>query len=67
MTRFNAEVIFGFEAESIEAAGADLRRRAVAARRVGFELESGRVEPLSADAGEGDEPTSYGPLDEPSA
>jgi hypothetical protein len=56
-----------FEAESTEAAGAELRRLAVAAWTVGFELERGRVEPRPADANEGDRPTPYGPLDEPSA
>ena len=67
MPPFAAEVVFGFHAESVEAAGAHLRRLAAAARNVGFELESGRVEPRSAAADEDDEPTSYGPLDEPSA
>jgi hypothetical protein len=66
MPRFNVEGVFSFEAESIEAAGAELRRLAVAARTVGFELESGRVEPRPADADQDDGPTSYGPLDEPS-
>lgn len=67
MPRFNAEVVFSFEAKSIEAAGPELRRLAVAARTVGFELERGRVEPRPADANQGDGPTSYGPLDKPPA
>jgi hypothetical protein len=67
MPAFNAEVVFRFEAESIEAAGAELRRLAQAAQTVGFELRQGRVESRSEDADEGDGPPSYGPLDEPSA
>lgn len=67
MLPFNAEVVFRFEAESVEAAGAELRRLALAARTVGFELQRGRIEPRSTDAEASDGPTSYGPLDEPSA
>lgn len=67
MASFNAEVVFRFEAESIEAAGALLRRLALTAATIGFELQEGHVEPRSPDA-EGDEGwTSYGPLDEPSS
>jgi hypothetical protein len=65
MPPFNAEAVFRFEAESVEAAGAELRRLAEAARTVGFELERGRVEPRRAGAEEADRPTSYGPPDEP--
>jgi hypothetical protein len=66
MPPFNAEVLFHFDAESLEAAGADLRRLALAARTLGFEMQRGRVEPGSTtDADEGDGPSSYGPLDEP--
>ena len=65
MPPFNAEVVFRFEAESIEAAGAELRRLALAAQSVGFELERGRVEPGST-AEDDDGPTSYSPLDSPS-
>jgi len=67
MPSFNAEVVFRFEAESVEAAGAELKRLALAARTVGFELRRGRVEPRSTKAEEGDGWTGYGPLDEPSA
>jgi hypothetical protein len=64
---FNAEVVFRFEAESIEAAGTELRRLARTAATIGFQLEEGRVEPRSPDA-KGDEGwTNYGPFDEPSA
>jgi hypothetical protein len=64
---FKADVVFSFEAESIEAAGAELRRLARAAATIGFELEEGRVEPRPPHA-KGDEGwTGYGPLDEPSA
>ena len=67
MASFNAEVVFRFEAESIEAAGAELRRLARAAAAIGFELDAGRVEPRPPDA-KGDEGwTGYGPRDEPSA
>jgi hypothetical protein len=67
MPKFSVEGVFSFEAESIEAAGAELRRLAVAARTVGFELDSGLVEPRPADADQEDGPTPYGPLDEPSS
>jgi hypothetical protein len=66
MLSFNAEVVFRFEAESLEAAGAELRRLALAGRTVGFELKRGRVEPRSTEAEEGDGWTGYGLLDEPS-
>lgn len=66
MPPFTAEVVFHFEAESVEAAGAELRRLALAAQRVGFELKQGRVEPRSENADEGDGWTSYAPLDESS-
>jgi hypothetical protein len=62
---FNAEVVFRFEAESVEAAGAELRRLALAAATIGFELQEGRVEPRSPDAKEGEGWTGYAPLDEP--
>jgi hypothetical protein len=42
---FRAEVVFRFEAESLEAAGSDLRRLQQAARDAGFESMSARVEP----------------------
>jgi hypothetical protein len=57
MLSFNAEVVFRFEAESVEAAGSELRRLALAAR----------VEPRSTEAEESDGWTGYGPLQEPSA
>jgi hypothetical protein len=57
-----------FEAESVEAAGAELRRLALAARAVGFQIEQGRAEARSTDADEDDGWTNYGaPLDPPSA
>lgn len=65
MPPFNARAEFRFEAESIEAAGAELRRLAVAARSAGFELVEGRVEASPPDEEDGS-PTSYRPLDEPS-
>jgi predicted TIM-barrel fold metal-dependent hydrolase len=63
---FNAKVVFRFEAESVEAAGRELRRLARAAAAVGFELEQGRVEPRPADPEDGQDCTGYAPLDEPS-
>jgi hypothetical protein len=42
---FRAEVVFRFEAESLETAGSDLRRLQQAARDAGFESMSARVEP----------------------
>jgi hypothetical protein len=67
MPPFTAEVVFRFEAESVEAAGAELRRLALAARTVGFELEQGRVEARSTGADEDDGWSNYGPLDGSSA
>jgi hypothetical protein len=67
MPRFNAEALFSFDAESTEAAGAEVKRLAVAARTVGFELERGRVEPRPADTSQGDQPTGYVSLDDASA
>jgi hypothetical protein len=66
MPPFTVKAELRFDAESIEAAGAELRRLAVAARSAGFELVEGRVEPSPAAPDEDDAPTSYGPLDEPS-
>jgi hypothetical protein len=65
VAEFNAEVVFRFEAESVEAAGAEFRRLASAAATIGFELQQGRVEPTPPDAKD-DGPTSYAPIDEPS-
>jgi hypothetical protein len=67
MPPFTAEAVFRLEAESVEAAGAELRRLALAARTVGFQLEQGRVEARSTDADEDDGWTNYGPLVPPSA
>jgi hypothetical protein len=43
MPRFIAEVSFRFEAESLETAGAEIRRLQQVAVAAGFELERGRV------------------------
>jgi hypothetical protein len=67
MPPFTAEVVFRFEAESVEAAGAELRRLAVTARLAGFELEQGRVGARSTGGDDDDRWTNYGPLDPPSA
>lgn len=61
MPRFVAEVEFTFEAESLEAVGAELRRLSQAAGDAGFEMRRGRAvpaPPADDDAG----PTGYGPL-----
>jgi hypothetical protein len=60
MPPFTAEAVFRFEAESVEAAGAELRRLALAARAVGFQIEQGRAEARSTDADEDDGWTNYG-------
>ena len=64
---FNAAVVFRFEAKSVEAAGAELRRLALTAATIGFELREGRVEPRSPDVKEGEGWTGYAPVDESSA
>ncbi len=60
MERFTAEVKFSFEADTIETAGAQLRRLTEAATRVGFDMTEAVVVP---DTGPVDESgwTSYGP------
>ena len=63
MPRFAAEVSFRSEAESVEEAVAELRRRDRAASDVGFELLRGKLTPAPPE-GEGDSGwTSYAPLD----
>jgi hypothetical protein len=60
MGRFRAEVVFDFEAETLEGAGAELRRLADAAAEVGFHLRTGRVEPRGCDE-DAERGTPYGP------
>jgi hypothetical protein len=62
MARLHANVSFRFESESVEAAGADLRRLADAAERTGFELIRGKVTPAPPDD-ENEGWTSYARLD----
>jgi len=50
---FRAEVVFRFEAESLETAGRELRRLQLLVRDAGFELKSARVEPNESDQGAG--------------
>jgi hypothetical protein len=58
---FRAEVVFRFEAESLETAGSDLRRLQQAARDAGFESMSARVEPDEPEEHTGGTP--YTPVD----
>jgi hypothetical protein len=56
---FRVEASFRFEAESIEAAGASVRRVMEAAEVVGFEIETATVNPSEPkEPGRG---TGYGP------
>jgi hypothetical protein len=69
VARFDAEVWFRFDAESISAAGADLQRLKDAANGAGFELRGARVTPATpgeSKAGWSEKKnggTSYVPLD----
>ena len=63
MVPFRAEVVLDFEAESLETAGLDLRRLEVAARKVGFQLRTCRVEPRPPDHPEDGSWTPYAPLE----
>jgi hypothetical protein len=60
---FRAEVVFDFEADSLEAAGQHLRRLQEAAEAVGFELKNARVVPRPPEqsANSPYSGTSYGP------
>ena len=60
MERFTAEVKFSFDAETIETAGAKLRRLAEAATSVGFDMTQGVVVPATESVDESGW-TSYGP------
>jgi hypothetical protein len=65
MARLIAEVTFLFESESVETAGAELRRLGDAAEEAGFELVRGKVTPAPADEDQNQRGwTSYAPLDQ---
>jgi hypothetical protein len=57
-----ANVTFRFRAESVAAAGGELRRLKEAAAEVGFDLRRGKVEPAKPEPSTR-EGTSYVPLD----
>jgi hypothetical protein len=61
MPRFLAEVEFTFEAESLDAVGAELRRLSQAAEAAGFEMRRGQTAPAPPDEDDSG-PTGYGPL-----
>jgi hypothetical protein len=61
MPRFLAEVEFTFEADSVEAVGAELRRLSQAAEAVGFELRRGQAVPAPPEEDDSGW-TGYGPL-----
>ena len=66
MARFIAEVSFRFASESVETAGADLRRLSAAAQDVGFDLVRGKVTPAPPDEDQDRSGlTYYGPLVNP--
>jgi hypothetical protein len=66
MARFIAEGSFRFESESVETAGADLRRLSAAAQDVGFDLVRGKVTPAPPDEDQDRSgPTYYVPLIDP--
>jgi hypothetical protein len=61
---FSAKVELRFESESLESAGADLRRLQEAAQAAGFDLIRGEVVPAEG-GGRQSNGTSYGPFSEP--
>ena len=64
MPTFRAEVRLDFESESLELAGRELRRLADAAKEVGFEFRTARVDPKPSDEAESLSGwTLYAPLD----
>jgi hypothetical protein len=65
MARFIAEVSFRFESESVETAGAEVRRLSDAAENVGFELVRGKVTPSPPEDQDRSGPTYYVPLIDP--
>jgi hypothetical protein len=62
MPRFLAEVSFHFESESVQTAGADLRRLSQAAQEVGFDLKRGKVSEAPPDNDDESGGTSFVPL-----
>jgi hypothetical protein len=56
---------FRFEAESLDAAGHELRRLQTAAAAVGFDLRRGEVVPAPPEEEDDAGPTYYGPLRQP--
>jgi hypothetical protein len=61
MPRFVAEVEFTFEADSVEAVGAELRRLSQAAQDAGFEMRRGKAVPAQAEEHDSGS-TDYVPL-----
>ena len=61
MPRFLAEVEFTFEADSLEAVGAELRRLSKAASDAGFEMRRGKAGPAPPEEDDSG-PTGYVPL-----
>ncbi len=61
MEEFIAEIRFRFQAESIDAAGAHLRKLSMLTGATGFDMESAKVEPAPPRV-EGEGGTSYAPL-----
>jgi hypothetical protein len=59
-----AQVTFRFRAESIAAAGAEIRRLKEAAEKVGFELAGARIEGAPTREPRTGKGTSYVPLDD---
>jgi hypothetical protein len=62
MARFLAEVSFHFDSDSVQTAGADLRRLSEAVQQVGFALKRGKVTEAPPDEDDESGWTSYVPL-----
>jgi hypothetical protein len=61
LPKFTAEVEFGFEGDSLEAAGRSLRGLARAVERVGFEMKRSKVAVATETDKDASDDTSYGP------
>ena len=61
MEPFRVVATFAFEAETIEAAGREIRKLSEAAAAAGFSIQSAQVEPMPPEKPESAGGTAYGP------
>ncbi len=66
MPKFEAAVVFHFDSDSLETAGAELRKLQEVARAAGFTVVSGQVvHPITHEPGDDSGGTGYGPRLDP--